>query len=65
MPRERTVRMSFFTLLIVLGLAVAVVLIVWPREAPRDPAGVARTCSQCGTVQPHHARFCRKCGQGL
>ena len=56
--------MSFFTLLIVLALAVVVVVIVWPREAA--PGGtVARTCSQCGTAQPHHARFCKKCGRAL
>jgi hypothetical protein len=56
--------MSLTTLLIVLIVAIVVALILWPRGGPVESSGV-RACSHCATVQPHHARFCRKCGRAL
>jgi hypothetical protein len=53
---------TIFVITLLFGLLVMVIIAPWKGPPEKSDS---RVCSQCGTTQPHHARFCRKCGRGL
>ena len=56
------------TLMFFLFLAAAVIVVnrilVAPRHNRRLP-GFGKLCPACGTQNPPHAMFCRRCGETL
>ena len=59
--------MSYASFVILTVIVVAIVLIISTGSSRGPSGGAARevACRQCGTAQPGHARFCRKCGKPL
>jgi hypothetical protein len=53
-----------FVIFVIVVVAVVVLASISLSKSRGAPSG-GRTCPGCGTTQPHHARFCRKCGKTL
>jgi hypothetical protein len=58
--------MNLIAFVILAIVVVAVIVVVGTTQGSRkSDSGGTRTCPDCGTSQPHHAKFCRKCGKTL
>ena len=53
---------TIFVITLLIGFVVVVIMTPWSGPPTKSDPSV---CSQFGTVQPHDARFCRRCGLRL
>jgi hypothetical protein len=56
--------LAAFVIVTLVVIAVIVIISTAPGRRGAGSAG-ARACPGCGTAQPHHAKFCRRCGKSL